>query len=130
MIALLVFLWVNDTAAYFIGSLTGKHKLIEHISPKKSVEGFVAGIIFTLLSSLIFAHLYPDFSIVFWAGFALIVSLFGTLGDLFESLIKRTCSVKDSGNLIPGHGGILDRIDSLLIAIPAVFLYLIIFLSI
>lgn len=130
VIALFVFLWVNDTAAYFIGSLTGKHKLIEHISPKKSVEGFVAGIIFTLLSSLIFAHLYPDFSIVFWAGFALIVSLFGTLGDLFESLIKRTCSVKDSGNLIPGHGGILDRIDSLLIAIPAVFLYLIIFLSI
>lgn len=129
VLALFVFLWVNDTAAYFIGSLIGKHKLIEHISPKKSVEGFFAGIIFTLLSSFIFARLYPDFSIIFWAGFALIVSLFGTLGDLFESLIKRTSSVKDSGTLIPGHGGILDRIDSLLVTIPAVFLYLIIFLS-
>lgn len=129
-LALFVFLWVNDTAAYFFGSLIGKHKLIEHISPKKSKEGFIAGIIFTLLSSFIFAHLYPDFSITFWGGFALIVSSFGTLGDLFESLIKRTSSVKDSGTLIPGHGGILDRIDSLLVTIPAVFLYLIIFLSI
>lgn len=129
VLALFVFIWVNDTAAYFIGSLIGKHKLIEHISPKKSVEGFFAGVFFTLLSSLIFARLYPDFSIVFWAGFALVVSLFGTIGDLFESLIKRTSSVKDSGTLIPGHGGILDRIDSLLVAIPAVFLYLVIFLS-
>lgn len=126
VLALFVFLWVNDTAAYFIGSLIGKHKLIEHISPKKSIEGFIAGVFFTALSSLIFAWLYPDFSIVFWIGFALVVSLFGTLGDLFESLIKRTSLVKDSGNLIPGHGGILDRIDSLLVAIPAAFLYLII----
>lgn len=129
VLALFVFLWVNDTAAYFIGSLIGKHKLIVHISPKKSVEGFVAGILFTMLASLIFAKLYPGFSITFWIGFALIVSLFGTLGDLFESLIKRTCNVKDAGDLIPGHGGILDRIDSLLVAIPAVFLYLILFLS-
>ncbi|WP_298649772.1 phosphatidate cytidylyltransferase [uncultured Proteiniphilum sp.] len=129
VLALFVFLWVNDTAAYFIGSLTGKHKLIEHISPKKSVEGFVAGILFTLLGSLIFARLYPGFSVAFWMGFAVVVSLFGTLGDLFESLIKRTCNVKDAGQLIPGHGGILDRIDSLLVAVPAVYLYLILFLS-
>ena len=129
VLALFVFLWVNDTAAYFIGSLIGKHKLIEHISPKKSVEGFIAGILFTVLGSLIFARLYPGFSVVFWMGFAMVVSLFGTLGDLFESLIKRTCNVKDAGHLIPGHGGILDRIDSLLVAVPAVFLYLILFLS-
>lgn len=129
LLALFVFLWVNDTAAYFIGSLIGKHKLIEHISPKKSVEGFIAGIFFTMLGSLIFAHLYPGFSVTFWMGFAVVVSLSGTLGDLFESLIKRTYSVKDAGNLIPGHGGILDRIDSLLVAVPAVFLYLILFLS-
>ncbi|MDD2299855.1 MAG: phosphatidate cytidylyltransferase [Fermentimonas sp.] len=130
ILAIFVFLWVNDTAAYFIGTLIGKHKLIEHISPKKSIEGFIAGVFFTVISSFIFARLFPDFSIVFWIVFAVIVSLFGTLGDLFESLIKRTSSVKDSGNLIPGHGGILDRIDSLLVATPAVFLYFIIFLSI
>lgn len=129
VLALFVFLWVNDTAAYFIGSLIGRHKLIEHISPKKSIEGFIAGLFFTILASLIFARLYPDLSTIFWMGLALVVALFGTLGDLFESLIKRTCNVKDAGNLIPGHGGILDRIDSLLVAVPAVFLYLILFLS-
>ncbi len=129
VLALFVFLWVNDTAAYFIGSLIGKHKLIEHISPKKSIEGFIAGICFTMLASLIFDWLYPGFSVIFWMGFGVIVSLFGTLGDLFESLIKRTCKVKDAGDLIPGHGGILDRIDSLLVAVPAVFLYFILFLQ-
>lgn len=128
ILAMFVFIWVNDTAAYFIGSLIGKHKLIEHISPKKSVEGFIAGIFFTLLISLIFARLFPEFSTLFWMGFAAIVALFGTLGDLFESLVKRTCTVKDTGHLIPGHGGILDRIDSLLVAVPAVYLYLILFL--
>ncbi|RNC63567.1 phosphatidate cytidylyltransferase [Proteiniphilum sp. X52] len=128
VLALFVFLWVNDTAAYFIGSLIGKHKLIKHISPKKSIEGFIAGILFTMLASLIFARLYPGFSVPFWMGLAIVVCLFGTLGDLFESLIKRTCNVKDAGDLIPGHGGILDRIDSLLGAVPAVFLYLILFL--
>ncbi|MFA5649700.1 MAG: phosphatidate cytidylyltransferase [Proteiniphilum sp.] len=129
ILALFVFLWVNDTAAYFIGSLTGKRKLMEHISPQKSVEGFLAGIFFTVLAALFFARLYPSFHAIFWIGFAIAVSLFGTLGDLFESLIKRTCNVKDSGTLIPGHGGILDRIDSLLLAVPAVYLYLFVFTS-
>jgi phosphatidate cytidylyltransferase len=129
ILALFVFIWVNDTAAYFFGTLIGKHKLIEHISPKKSVEGFIAGIIFTLLASLIFGRLFPEFSTLFWMGFAVVVALFGTLGDLFESLIKRTCIVKDTGHLIPGHGGILDRIDSLLVAVPAAYLFLILFLS-
>ncbi len=129
VLALFVFLWVNDTAAYFIGSLIGKHKLIEHISPKKSIEGFIAGIVFTILASLIFDRLYPGFSTIFWMGLAVVIVLFGTLGDLFESLIKRTCNVKDAGTLIPGHGGILDRIDSLLVAVPAVYLYLILFHS-
>lgn len=124
VLALFVFIWVNDTAAYFFGSLIGKRKLLEHISPKKSVEGFIAGIVFTVLASLLFAHIYPAHSTLVWIGFAIVVSLFGTVGDLFESLIKRTFGVKDSGNLIPGHGGILDRIDSLLIAAPATLLYL------
>jgi CDP-diglyceride synthetase len=127
VLALFVFLWVNDTAAYFIGSLIGKHKLMERISPKKSVEGFIAGIIFTILASFIFARLYPEISTAFWIVYAIIVSFFGTFGDLFESLIKRTYAVKDTGQLIPGHGGILDRIDSLLVAIPAVYLLFMIF---
>ena len=127
VLAIFVFIWVNDTAAYFFGSLLGKRKLMEHISPKKSVEGFIAGILFTIIASLVFARIYEDYTVVFWIGFATIIALFGTLGDLFESLIKRTSSVKDSGNLIPGHGGILDRIDSLLVAIPAIYLYFIIF---
>lgn len=129
VLAIFVFIWVNDTAAYFFGSLLGKRKLIEHISPKKSVEGFIAGILFTIIASLIFARLYAEYSIIFWIGFAAVIALFGTLGDLFESLIKRTSSVKDSGRFIPGHGGILDRIDSLLVAIPAIYLYLTIFSS-
>ncbi|MDI9605146.1 MAG: phosphatidate cytidylyltransferase [Bacteroidota bacterium] len=124
VLALFVFIWVNDTAAYFFGSLIGKRKLLEHVSPKKSVEGFIAGIVFTVLASLLFAHLCPVYDTLVWIGFAIVVSLFGTVGDLFESLIKRTFGVKDSGNLIPGHGGILDRIDSLLIAAPAALLYL------
>ncbi|MGI6572565.1 MAG: phosphatidate cytidylyltransferase [Fermentimonas sp.] len=124
VLALFVFIWVNDTAAYFFGSLIGKRKLMEHVSPKKSVEGFLSGIAFTVLASLLFAHLYPAYSTLIWIGFAIVVSLFGTVGDLFESLIKRTFGVKDSGNLMPGHGGILDRIDSLLVAAPAALLYL------
>lgn len=127
VLAIFVFIWINDTGAYLVGSLLGKHKLIERISPKKSVEGFVGGIILSVASSLLFAHLVPVYPLLFWIGFAFITSLFGTLGDLFESLIKRTYYVKDSGHLIPGHGGILDRIDSLLLAIPAIFLYLMFF---
>lgn len=123
VLAIFVFIWVNDTAAYFFGSLLGKRKLMEHISPKKTVEGFVAGILFTVVASIIFARIYQDYSVVFWIGSGVVVAIFGTMGDLFESLIKRTSDVKDSGNLIPGHGGILDRIDSLLIAIPAIYLY-------
>lgn len=123
VLAIFVFIWVNDTAAYFFGSLLGKRKLMEHISPKKTVEGFVAGILFTVIASIIFARIYQDYSVVFWIGSGVVVAIFGTMGDLFESLIKRTSDVKDSGNLIPGHGGILDRIDSLLIAIPAIYLY-------
>ena len=123
VLAIFVFIWVNDTAAYFFGSLLGKRKLMEHISPKKTIEGFVLGIVFTVIASLVFARFHAEYSVVFWIGSAVVVAIFGTMGDLFESLIKRTSTVKDSGNLIPGHGGILDRIDSLLIAIPAIYLY-------
>lgn len=124
VLAIFVFIWVNDTAAFLVGSLFGKHKLIERISPKKTVEGFIGGLVFSVLAALALTHFFPDYSLPFWIGFGIVAALFGTLGDLFESLIKRTYEVKDSGNLIPGHGGILDRIDSLLIAIPAIYIYL------
>ncbi|MPM45120.1 hypothetical protein SDC9_91805 [bioreactor metagenome] len=124
VLAIFIFIWVNDTAAFVIGSLFGKRKFIERISPKKTVEGFMGGIGFSFLAAIILSNFFTDYSLIFWIGFGIIAALFGTLGDLFESLIKRTYEVKDSGTLIPGHGGILDRIDSLLIAIPAIYIYL------
>ncbi len=124
VLAIFVFIWINDTAAFVVGSLLGKHKFIERISPKKTVEGFIGGIVFSVLAAIILSKFFTDYSLAFWIGFSIVTALFGTLGDLFESLIKRTYEVKDSGTLIPGHGGILDRIDSLLIAIPAVYVYL------
>ena len=126
MLAIFVFIWVNDTFAFLTGITLGKNKLLERISPKKTIEGFIGGIFFTVLAGVGFSFLFVEYNIYFWIGFALIVSLFATLGDLFESLIKRTYKVKDSGNLIPGHGGILDRIDSLLIVVPAIYVYLLI----
>jgi phosphatidate cytidylyltransferase len=124
VLAIFVFIWVNDTAAFVVGSLLGKHKFIERISPRKTVEGFIGGIVFSILAAIILSGFFTDYSLIFWIGFSIVSALFGALGDLFESLIKRTYEVKDSGSLIPGHGGILDRIDSLLIAIPAVYIYL------
>ncbi|WP_029903152.1 phosphatidate cytidylyltransferase [Prevotella sp. 10(H)] len=124
ILALLVIIWVNDTFAYLTGMAFGKHRLFERISPKKSWEGFFGGAAVAIGASLIFAHFFPNLSTLGWMGFAVVVVIFGTWGDLFESLIKRTLGVKDSGNMIPGHGGILDRFDSTILAIPAVFVYL------
>lgn len=126
VLAIFIFIWVNDTFAYLTGITMGKHKLLERISPKKTIEGFMGGIFFAVLAGIGFSFIFVDYPIYFWVGFALIASLFSTLGDLFESLIKRTYKVKDTGNLIPGHGGILDRIDSLLIVVPAIYIYLLI----
>lgn len=126
VLAIFVFIWINDTFAFLTGVTLGKKKLLERISPKKTIEGFIGGIFFTVFAGVGFSLLFTDYSLLFWIGFALIASLFGTLGDLFESLIKRTYNAKDSGQLIPGHGGILDRIDSLLFVIPAIYLYLLI----
>lgn len=126
VLAIFIFIWVNDTFAYLTGITMGKHKLLERISPKKTIEGFMGGIFFAVLAGFGFSFIFVDYPIYFWVGFALIASLFSTLGDLFESLIKRTYKVKDTGNLIPGHGGILDRIDSLLIVVPAIYIYLLI----
>lgn len=119
-----ILVWTSDTMAYLCGKLFGKHKLIERISPKKTWEGFIGGILFTAAAALILAHFYPILNLWEWLGFGVIVSVFGLFGDLFESLLKRSIQVKDSGKIIPGHGGMLDRFDSDFLAIPAVALYL------
>jgi len=123
-LALFVFIWINDTGAYLIGSKFGKHRLLERISPLKSWEGFIGGLVFTVATAFIFNYFIPNIPIYHWIGLAIAVVIFATLGDLIESLIKRTLSVKDSGTAIPGHGGFLDRFDSFLLAVYAVLFYI------
>ncbi len=124
LLAVFVTIWVNDTGAYLVGVTIGKHRLFERISPKKSWEGFFGGALAALASGYIFYTLIPELSLIKWFVFAEIVVIFGTYGDLMESLLKRTLQVKDSGNAIPGHGGFLDRFDSMLLAAPVIFIYL------
>ena len=123
-LSLFVFIWLSDSGAYCVGSLLGKHRLFERISPKKSWEGSIGGGIFAIASSFVFAHFFPFLSTAEWAGLALTVVVFGTWGDLTESLMKRQLGIKDSGNILPGHGGMLDRFDSAIMAIPAAVFYL------
>lgn len=125
LLAIFIFIWVNDTGAYLVGSRWGKRRLAPNISPKKSVEGSIGGLLLVLLSAVILRLLlFPELSWLRILLIATVVAVFGTIGDLFESSLKRQAGVKDSGKLIPGHGGILDRIDSLLLAVPAVYLLL------
>lgn len=138
-LSVFIFLWLNDTGAYCVGSLIGRHKLFPRISPAKSWEGSIGGALFVLaaaygigwLDNMQIAdmdHPSPLFtgmlSIPEWLGLGLVVVIFGTWGDLVESLLKRTLGIKDSGNILPGHGGMLDRFDSSLLAIPAAVVYL------
>ena len=125
LLAIFIFIWVNDTGAYLVGSRWGKRRLAPSISPKKSVEGSIGGLLLVLLSAVVLRLLlFPELSWLRILLIAAVVAIFGTIGDLFESSLKRRAGVKDSGKLIPGHGGILDRIDSLLLAVPAVYLLL------
>ena len=127
-ITLFVFLWCNDVGAYCTGCTIGKHKLFERISPKKTWEGSIGGAVFTMLAAYLLHHFLPDWysfmPVWVWVGMALVVVLFGTWGDLIESLMKREMGIKDSGKILPGHGGMLDRFDSALLAIPATVVYL------
>jgi len=123
LLAFFILIWANDTFAYLAGKQFGQRKLWERISPKKTWEGFLGGIIFAMLFSMLLSG-YCAWSR--WDGvfIALIISISGTVGDLLESSMKRKAGVKDSGNIIPGHGGILDRFDAVMLSAPAVFLYL------
>lgn len=129
-LSIFIFLWTNDTGAYCSGSLFGKHKLFPRVSPGKSWEGSIGGGIFVLIAAGIIGYIANNgatphtLSIPGWLGLGLVVVFFGTWGDLVESLFKRTLGVKDSGNILPGHGGMLDRFDSSLMAIPAAVIYL------
>ena len=124
MISILVLIWINDSFAFFVGKNFGRKKLFISVSPKKTVEGFIGGFIFTLIAAYIISKLNSDFSLINWLIIAAIVSIIGTIGDLVESKLKRQANIKDSGNIMPGHGGILDRLDSLLFAAPFVYLYI------
>jgi len=123
-----ILIWANDTFAYIVGKTMGKHKLFERISPKKTIEGFLGGMVFAIAAAYILSRFDIFITPVFnspatWMGAAIILVIFGTLGDLVESQLKRKAGVKDSGKIMPGHGGILDRLDSIIFAIPFLFLY-------
>ena len=123
IISIFILIWINDTFAYLVGKSIGKNKLFESISPKKTSEGFIGGMGFAVLAGLILAQYYINQSYIIWVIIALILSIFGTIGDLIESRFKRIAGVKDSGSIMPGHGGILDRLDSIIFAAPFVFLF-------
>lgn len=123
-LAFLLLLWSSDTGAYLFGMNFGKHRLFERHSPKKSWEGFFGGLFTSVLVSYLLSRWFVELSPVVWAGMAIIIVCFGTLGDLVESMLKRSLDTKDSGSFLPGHGGFLDRFDGLLIAAPIVYVYL------
>lgn len=123
LLAFFVIQWANDTGAYIVGRLIGKHKLFERISPNKTWEGALGGAVFALIAGFLFAY-FSTGHLGHWLAIAGLIVIFGTLGDLTESQIKRSVGVKDSGNLLPGHGGILDRFDGVLFSAPFVLTYL------
>ena len=130
IIGLFILIWTNDTFAYIVGKSIGKTKLFEKISPKKTIEGFLGGLLFAVLAGYLISKYYikasvehSDRSILIWTSIAVIVGIAGTTGDLIESKFKRIAGVKDSGNIMPGHGGILDRLDSVIFVAPIIFLF-------
>ena len=120
----ILIIWTNDSFAYITGKNFGKHKLFERISPKKTIEGFVGGLLFSIIVGVAIGYYSQIFSIINWVVIAILISVFGTIGDLVESKFKREAGVKDSGTIMPGHGGLLDRLDSLFFLAPFVYLYI------
>ncbi|MCF8221687.1 MAG: phosphatidate cytidylyltransferase [Bacteroidales bacterium] len=127
MLAFFMLSWSFDTGAYIFGSWLGKHKLLDRISPEKTWEGFFAGFIISLLTAWLISGWITWLDLTGWLIVAVIISAAGTTGDLIESLFKRNAGVKDSGALLPGHGGVLDRFDSLIISLPLVYVFLVLF---
>jgi len=123
ILSVFILIWTNDTFAYVVGKSIGKHRLIERISPKKTIEGFIGGIVFSVITSILISKYYIEGSMFIWTISAVIISIFSTFGDLIESKFKRIAGVKDSGNIMPGHGGILDRLDSIIFVAPFVYLF-------
>lgn len=127
LLLVFILLWANDTFAYLSGRLLGKHKLFVRVSPGKTIEGSVGGLVLTMVGTIVFSHFVEWLPMRTAIGMALLAVVFGTLGDLCESMLKRQAGVKDSGNLIPGHGGVLDRFDSVLFSLPFICVYLLMF---
>lgn len=123
--SLFIILWSHDTFAYLTGMWLGRHKLCEKISPKKTWEGSAGGLLFGMLAAFILSLFFEQLALWQWLGAGALIIISGTLGDLSESLMKRKCNVKDSGEIFPGHGGVLDRFDALLFSAPVFFCYLI-----
>jgi phosphatidate cytidylyltransferase len=124
LISILILIWTNDTFAYIVGKSIGRTKLFPSISPKKTIEGFLGGILFSIISGYLLAVFFIEAKLIYiWIVISIIVSIFSTLGDLIESKFKRLAGVKDSGKIMPGHGGILDRLDSIIFVIPFINLF-------
>ena len=128
LLSIFLFTWANDTGAYFVGSFIGKHKLFERISPKKTIEGFVGGVMVAMFAGYAFYYFFGKLEATQWMILAFIVGVTATLGDLVESMLKRSMNIKDSGRLLPGHGGFLDRFDGFVFAVPFAYLYLKVFI--
>ncbi|MCD4695320.1 MAG: phosphatidate cytidylyltransferase [Bacteroidales bacterium] len=124
LLGLFIIIWLYDSFAYISGSIVGRHKLAPKVSPKKTWEGAMGGLVFAVAGTYVLSIFLTDLKTLEWLGLAVIIVIFGTFGDLFESQLKRKAGIKESGHVMPGHGGILDRLDSLLFAIPAVFVYI------
>jgi phosphatidate cytidylyltransferase len=122
LIGIFAIIWVNDSCAYASGKLLGKHKLMKRISPKKTIEGFAGGLIMALVAGAVLHYYVGVYNIYQWLILAFVVAFFGTIGDLIQSKFKRQADVKDSGNIMPGHGGIFDRMDSIIFAAPFAYL--------
>ncbi len=124
IIGLLFSQWANDTGGYFAGKALGKHKLYEAISPNKTWEGSIGGLVLVLIIAYVISLFFDDLTAIEWMGLGVVIAIFGSIGDLAESLFKRNLAIKDSGSSIPGHGGFLDRFDGLLLALPFATLYI------
>lgn len=123
LMGIFIMIWFSDTFAYLVGRKIGKNKLFERISPKKSWEGFFGGMTFAMLSGIVIAYFLEGQPFIQYAVMGMLVATFGTLGDLVESILKRSLDLKDSGTILPGHGGLLDRFDSILIVVPVIFVF-------